>query len=95
MTLVIVIGTSVLNYFSKQVSECTSSAASIAEGAIKAVQVVQAFDAFESLTTEHQSHLTRAMRVGVKKAIAGAVLLGSVFFIAYVTLRLRTFHVLT
>ncbi|KAF8861738.1 ABC transporter-like protein [Acephala macrosclerotiorum] len=83
MALVIVIGTSVLNHFTKDVSECTSSAAYIAEGAIKAVQVVQAFDAFESLTTDHRNHLTRAMRVGVKKAIAGAVLLGSVFFIAY------------
>lgn len=85
MTLVIIIGTSVLNHFSKKVSDGTSTAASIAEGAIKAVQVVQAFDAFESLTADHEKHLTQAMRVGVKKAVAGAVLLGSVFFIAYVT----------
>jgi ATP-binding cassette subfamily B (MDR/TAP) protein 1 len=94
MALVIIIGTSVLNRFSKQVSECTSSAASIAEGAIKAVQVVQAFDAFESLTTAHQNHLTRAMRMGVKKAIAGAVLLGSVFFIAYVKTSIYLCHIL-
>ncbi|PVH82159.1 ABC transporter-like protein [Cadophora sp. DSE1049] len=83
MTLVIITGTSVLGAFSKQASERTTSAASIAEGAIKAVQVVQAFDAFESLTSDHQSHLKDAMQAGMKKAVAGAVLLGSVFFIAY------------
>ena len=82
MTLVIITGTSVLGAFSKQVSERTTSAASIAEGAIKAVQVVQAFDAFECLTNDHQRHLKEAMRAGMKKAVAGAVLLGSVFFIA-------------
>ena len=82
MTLVIVIGTSVLNRFSKEASNDTTSAASIAEGAIKAVQVVQAFDAFDILATAHKNHLTDAMRVGVKKAVVGAVLLGSVFFIA-------------
>ncbi|KAG4442384.1 hypothetical protein IFR05_002162 [Cadophora sp. M221] len=83
MTLVIVTGTSVLGAFSKAASERTTSAASVAEGAIKAVQVVQAFDAFESLTSDHQNHLRDAMRAGMKKAVAGAVLLGSVFFIAY------------
>ena len=82
MTLVIFIGTYVLNRFSKEASNDITSAASIAEGAIKAVQVVQAFDAFDILTTAHKNNLTDAMRVGVKKAVAGAVLLGSVFFIA-------------
>ncbi|KAK0119704.1 hypothetical protein ONS95_011139 [Cadophora gregata] len=83
MTLVIITGTTVLGAFSREASEYTTSAASVAEGAIKAVQVVQAFDAFDSLTSDHQSHLKGAMRAGMKKAVAGAVLLGSVFFIAY------------
>lgn len=82
MTLVIITGTSVLGAFSKEASERTTSAASVAEGAIKAVQVVQAFDAFESLTKDHQNHLKDAMGAGMKKAVTGAVLLGSVFFIA-------------
>ena len=82
MTMVILTGTTVLNRFSKESSESTTEAASIAEGAIKAVQVVQAFDAFETLTSDHEKHLNGAMRVGTKKAVAGAVLLGSVFFIA-------------
>ena len=82
MALVIITGTSVLGIFSKEASECTTVAASVAEGAIRAVQVVQAFDAFEPLAGDHRDHLRHAMRVGMKKAIAGAVLLGSVFFIA-------------
>ncbi|TVY46933.1 Leptomycin B resistance protein [Lachnellula occidentalis] len=83
MTIVVYTGTTVLSRFSKESSDSTTEAASIAEGAIKAVQVVQAFDAFETLTNDHENHLKGAMRVGVKKAIAGAVLIGSVFFIAY------------
>lgn len=82
MAMVIFIGTTVLNPYSKDSSESTTSAATIAEGAIKAVQVVQAFDAFESLTKDHRNCLTQAMQTGIKKAVAGAVLLGSVFFIA-------------
>ncbi|RDL30815.1 uncharacterized protein BP5553_10160 [Venustampulla echinocandica] len=83
MALVIVTGTSALNNISKDVSENTSEASSVAEGAIKAVQVVQAFDAFEILTSTHKRHLQTAMKFGIRKAIAGAALLGSVFFIAY------------
>lgn len=82
MTLVVVTGTSVLSHYSKKAAECTTSAASIAESAIKAVQVVQAFDAFDCLTGEHRHHLNVARRAGMKKAAAGAVLLGGIFFIA-------------
>ncbi|KAJ5042322.1 uncharacterized protein L3040_004874 [Drepanopeziza brunnea f. sp. 'multigermtubi'] len=83
LALVVVTGTSVLSRYSQEASERTTSAASIAESAIKAVQVVQAFDAFDSLTGDHRNHLDVARRAGVKKAVAGAVLLGSIFFIAY------------
>jgi ABC-type multidrug transport system fused ATPase/permease subunit len=82
MTLVVITGTTVLNRYSKDSAESITTASTIAEAAIKAVQVVQAFDAFDSLTTDHQNHLKKAMNFGVKKAITGAVLLGSVFFIA-------------
>jgi ATP-binding cassette subfamily B (MDR/TAP) protein 1 len=80
--MVIFIGTTVLNRYSRDNLERTTSAAAIAEGAINAVQVVQAFDAFESLTSDHKSYLAQAMQSGIKKAVTGAVLLGSVFFIA-------------
>lgn len=84
MALVVITGTLVLNRYSKRASDNTTTAASVAGGAIKAVQVVQAFDAFGPLVTEHKNNLAKAMGSGVKKSIAGAVLLGSVFFIALV-----------
>ncbi|KAF4634117.1 hypothetical protein G7Y89_g3993 [Cudoniella acicularis] len=83
IALVVFIGTKIESNLSKDVAERTSEASSIAEGAIKAVQVVQAFDAFDILTNDHESHLERAMNLGVRKAVAGAVRLGSVIFIAY------------
>jgi ATP-binding cassette subfamily B (MDR/TAP) protein 1 len=82
MAIVVFIGTTVLNRYSKESAECTSSAVSVAEGAIKALQIVQAFDAFEPLTNDHENHLARAMEFGILKAVGGAILLGSVFFIA-------------
>ena len=82
MALVIITGTTILNRYSKDAAESTTAASSIAEGAIRAVQVVQAFDAFESITTSHRNDLKRAMNYGVGKSVAGAVLLGSIFFIA-------------
>ena len=82
MTLVVITGTTVLNRYSKDAAESTTLASSIAEGAIRAVQVVQAFDAFDTLTNSHQSNLKTAMGFGFRKSISGAVLLGSIFFIA-------------
>lgn len=82
MGMVVFIGTTVINRYAKDASEYTTTASSLAEGAIKAVQVVQAFDAFESLTNGHQGHLAQAREFGILKAVAGAILLGSVFFIA-------------
>lgn len=82
MTLVVVIGTSTLNKYAKAAAESNAIANSIAEGAVKAVQVVQAFDAFDALTGSHHNNLIIAMRYGAKKAVTGALMLGSVFFIA-------------
>ncbi|TGO22465.1 hypothetical protein BPAE_0167g00070 [Botrytis paeoniae] len=83
MTLVVVIGTSTLNKYAKAAAESNTIANSIAEGAVKAVQVVQAFDAFDALTDSHHNNLVIAMRYGAKKAVTGALMLGSVFFIAF------------
>jgi ABC transporter transmembrane region len=84
MTIVVFTGTTVLNRYSKITSESTTTASAIASGAIKAVQVVQAFDAFGPLVAEHESSLKKAMVHGVRKSVTGAILLGSVFFIALV-----------
>lgn len=86
MTIVVFTGTNLLNRYSKRASESTTTASAIAAGAIKAVQVVQAFGAFGPLVAEHESSLKEAMVHGVKKSVTGAVLLGSVFFIALVTI---------
>lgn len=95
MGLVIILGTKMLNIYSKKASESTTSANAIAEGAIKAVQVVQAFDAFEPLTADYRNHLKEAMDFGVKKALSSAVLLGSVFFVACVPVSMTSLLPLT
>lgn len=73
-----------MNRLSKEAADGTTVAAAVAEGAIKAVHVVQAFGAAQTLSADHFDHLSAAMRVGVKKALAGAVLLGSIYFVALV-----------
>jgi len=82
MALVVICGTTVVDRFAKNHADSTTVATSIAEGAIKAVQVVQAFDAFDALTTDHKHNLTKAMRFGIWKAIASAVILGCIYFVA-------------
>lgn len=82
MGLVVYIGTGFLSICSKEAAEYTSTAASIAEGAISAVQVVQAFDAFEPLTRDHRQSLQNASKFGIRKSFAAAVILGSIYFIA-------------
>lgn len=82
MACVVYLGTMYVNRYSKQATECTTLASAVAEGAIKAVQVVQAFGAAETLNAEHVKHLNEAMQKGVKKALAGAMLLGGIFFVA-------------
>ncbi|RFU29862.1 hypothetical protein B7463_g6468, partial [Scytalidium lignicola] len=83
MALVIYTGTSLLNRYSKEATAVTSNAMTVAEGAIKAVHVVQAFNAFDSLTSDHLKHLNAARKAGIKKALAAALLLGTVYFVAY------------
>lgn len=82
MACVVYVGTMYVGRYSKQATESTTLASAIAEGAIKAVQVVQAFGAAETLNEEHAKHLKEALKHGVKKALAGAMLLGGIFFVA-------------
>ena len=86
MALIICSSTTVVSQLSRRASECTDRAAAVAEGAIKAIQVVQAFGALKVLSDEHVAHLGRAAHFGIKKSIAGAAMLGSVYFVAYVWL---------
>jgi ATP-binding cassette subfamily B (MDR/TAP) protein 1 len=85
MACIVYFGTSAVSKFSRQATVYTEKAASVAESAIRAVQIVQAFGLFERLSEEHVTHLRMALRVGIKKSVAGALMLGSVYFVAYAT----------
>jgi ATP-binding cassette, subfamily B (MDR/TAP), member 1 len=83
MACVVIFGTKYVAKFTKQASAYTEKAASLAESAIRAVQIVQAFGLQEKLSDEHVHHLRAALRAGIKKSVAGAMMLGSVYFVAY------------
>lgn len=83
MACVVIFGTKYVAKFTKQSSAYTEKATSLAESAIRAVQIVQAFGLQEKLSDEHVYHLRAALRAGIKKSIAGATMLGSVYFVAY------------
>ncbi|RYN69761.1 Multidrug resistance protein 1 [Alternaria tenuissima] len=85
MAFVVIYGTKQVSDLSKQATVYTEKAASVAESAIRAVQIVQAFGLFEQLSEEHVHHLRSALRIGIRKSVAGAVMLGSVYFVAYAT----------
>ncbi|KAI8936772.1 hypothetical protein NX059_006019 [Plenodomus lindquistii] len=85
MSSIVILGTRTVSRLTKQATAYTEKAASVAESAIRAVQIVQAFGLFERLSEEHVGYLRSALRVGVRKSIAGAVMLGSVYFVAYAT----------
>ena len=85
MACVVYFGTSTVSRLTKQATVYTEKAASVAESAIRAVQIVQAFGLFERLSDEHVNYLRSALRVGIRKSFAGALMLGSVYFVAYAT----------
>lgn len=83
MALIVFFGTKAVSKFSKLAAVCSEEAANLAESAIKGVQVVQAFGVLEKVTEDHLCILRRAVQAGIRKSIAGAVMLGSVYFVAY------------
>lgn len=85
MACVVIFGTKAVSKFSKQAAVYTEKAATVAESAIRGVQIVQAFGLFDQLSDEHVHHLRSALRVGVRKSMAGAIMLGSIYFVAYAT----------
>ncbi|KAH9872117.1 hypothetical protein J1614_006378 [Plenodomus biglobosus] len=85
MASIVYFGTRSVSRLTKQATIYTEKAASVAESAIRAVQIVQAFGLFERLSEEHLGYLRSALRVGILKSIAGALMLGSVYFVAYAT----------
>jgi ATP-binding cassette subfamily B (MDR/TAP) protein 1 len=85
MTCVVIFGTKMVSKLSKQAAAYTEKASSVAESAIRGVQIVQAFGLFDRLSDEHVHYLRLALRIGVKKSAAGALMLGSIYFVAYAT----------
>lgn len=83
MAMVVIFGTNTVSKFAKDAAAFTEKASSIAESAIRAVLIVQAFGVTEHLVTDHNNLLRKALRAGIRKSIAGAMMLGSVWAIAY------------
>ncbi|ORX77993.1 P-loop containing nucleoside triphosphate hydrolase protein [Basidiobolus meristosporus CBS 931.73] len=63
--------------------ESYSKASTVAEEALANVRIAQAFNSQERLATLYEKNLHIASRHGLRKAIAGALMLGGIFFIAY------------
>lgn len=83
MGLIVYLGTKFVSKYSKEAATYVEEASAVAESALRAVQVVQAFGVSEELAQSHIKFLRSALRQGIKKSMAGAVMLGSVFFVAY------------
>lgn len=75
-------GTTVVSKYAQLAQSESAKATSIAEGAIGAVQVVQAFGAIERLAEEHFKLMGPSVRAGIRKSIYGAIMLGTVYFVA-------------
>ncbi|KAK7516648.1 leptomycin B resistance protein pmd1 [Phyllosticta citriasiana] len=83
MFTIVTVGSKAVAKMQKKAADISEKAAAIAESSIKAVQVVQAFGIADTLADEYLKLLRSAVSVGVRKSIAGAVMLGSVYFTAY------------
>lgn len=83
MTLIVVFGSSRIGKYSKKASEYAEYAARIAEGSIHSVKVVQAFGMADRLTAEHYRLLKLSAQFALRKALASAIMLGCVYFVAY------------
>jgi ATP-binding cassette subfamily B (MDR/TAP) protein 1 len=83
MLLIIFIGNKAVAVAARKINEKSEDASRKAENAIQAVQVVQAFDAADQLCNDHARELDSKARAGIRKALLVALMLGSMFFVAY------------
>lgn len=83
MFTIVTVGSKFVAKMQKKAADISEKATAIAESSIKAVQVVQAFGIADTLADDYLKLLRSAVSVGVRKSIAGAVMLGSVYFTAY------------
>lgn len=85
MACIVIFGNSSVSKLSKQAAGVTENAVSVAESAMKSVQIVQAFGLSDQLSESHVQFLRSALRIGVRKSMAGAMMLGAIYFVAYST----------
>jgi ATP-binding cassette subfamily B (MDR/TAP) protein 1 len=83
MFCIITFGSKIVSKFAVRATDLNSKATSVADGAINAVPVVQAFDATDRLAEEQMGFMNKAVKEGIRKAIAGAGMLACVYFVAY------------
>ncbi|KAK7714457.1 hypothetical protein SLS57_007185 [Botryosphaeria dothidea] len=83
MFLIIFFGSKTVAKFQKSSADIAEKASAIASSSLKAVQVVQAFGIADQLCDEYLELLRTSVRSGIKKSIAGAAMLGSIYFTAY------------
>ena len=83
MIVAVSCGTVVISKASKMELNYSREASQLAESAIHAFQTVQAFGAETRLGHDHLKILQLANRYGIQRSVAGALMLGSIYFIAY------------
>ncbi|ORX81763.1 leptomycin B resistance protein pmd1 [Basidiobolus meristosporus CBS 931.73] len=81
--VVMVGGSFVISKYTARVSDQHSKASTLAEEVFANVRVAQAFNSQDRLSALYDHYLTLAQRQGLLKAIAGALMLGGIFFVAY------------
>ena len=82
MAVVVIYGTTIVSKYAQRAQSDSAKASRIAEGAIGAVQVVQAFGALDRLAEEHFQLMGPAVSNGIRKSVCGALMLGTVYFVA-------------
>jgi len=83
MSFIVIYGTKYVTELSKQASSFTEQATAVADSAFRGVQIVQAFGISDRLAQDHIGFLRKALRAGMRKSIAGAAMVGSIYFVAY------------
>ena len=83
MSFIVIYGTKYVTDISKKASAFTEQATAVADSAFRGVQIVQAFGISDRLAEDHVNFLRKALRAGIRKSIAGAAMVGSIYFVAY------------
>ncbi|KAK9704450.1 hypothetical protein K7432_010187 [Basidiobolus ranarum] len=76
-------GSYIISKYTVRVSDHYSKASTLAEEVFANVRVAQAFNSQDRLAALYDRYLLLAQRQGLFKAIAGALMLGGIFFVAY------------